>query len=136
MWYNKQNPSTIYIDIRLETRPDILCDLKHLPFRSEIFDLIVFDPPHHTCGIVSDFAWKYGRFLTREIKLLLAKGPYEFHRVLKREGILIFKWGTHDIPILKVLSFFTSNFEPLFGQKTSERTKKGSKTYWVSLRKI
>jgi hypothetical protein len=98
--------------------------------------MAVFDPPHHNMGRESDLGRKYGYLPTWKIKALLGKGPYELHRILRKEGILIFKWNTHDIPLHKVLTFFTSNFEPLFGQKTSERTKHSSKTYWVSLRKI
>lgn len=68
IWFQKDEPHTIYCDIRREEwegdfgktlradgkkkhrhlviDPDIQCSFTDLPFDSETFNLVVFDPPH------------------------------------------------------------------------------------------
>ena len=39
--------ATLRMDIRAETKPDIVADDRHLPFRDSAFDQIYCDPPHY-----------------------------------------------------------------------------------------
>jgi len=135
IWFDKENNEAVYLDIRRVVKPDILADDKNLPFIDKIFDVIVFDPPHVSLGPKSIMASLYGRFSLQQIRELISLGAREFHRVLKDDGVLLFKWNTHDMSLEKVLHLMGAYFVPLFGQRVSYRTKHSSQTFWVCLRK-
>ncbi len=58
-WFDKKNPSVIFIDKRSETvtakdrdkirtieiKPDVVADFTNLPFDDNSFYMVVFDPP-------------------------------------------------------------------------------------------
>ena len=111
MWFNKQHPAAVYCDKRREQHynvrrsgnskaekaciidPDVQCDFTALPFEDSTFSLVVFDPPHLTGA--KDTAWlvkKYGK-LDESWPQMLREGFDECMRVLKPDGILIFKWS-------------------------------------------
>ena len=102
MWFDKRNPQAVFMDIRdeehilcdgrsLEVHPDVIGDFRRIPFEDATFRLVVFDPPHLVrLGDNSYMAHKYGRlFPTWETDL--KQGFDECMRVLKPEGVLIFK---------------------------------------------
>lgn len=132
-WFDKQNSNTVYVDNRelktnlcdgreLEIKPDIIADFKNLPFENNYFYLVVFDPPHlNNVGDSSWLAKKYGK-LPKNWHKELTEGFNECMRVLKPNGILIFKWSEAQIPLSKVLNCFST--KPLFGNKTE-------KSYWL-----
>ena len=75
MWYNKNHPNTIYMDIReeergfnkyrnkQEIRPDVIGDFRELPeqIKNKKFKLIAWDLPHmKTLGNTSHFRKIYG----------------------------------------------------------------------------
>lgn len=72
-WFDKRNPNVTFMDIRqhyeeLETGhvvdvdPDIVGDFRDMPFESDTFDMVVFDPPHLIhAGDNSWLAKKYGK---------------------------------------------------------------------------
>lgn len=60
----------------------------------------------------------------------LQKGFKECFRVLKKHGVLIFKWNESDIPLKEVLSL--TDYQPLFGHPSG----KAMKTHWVCFMKI
>ena len=136
-WFNKNHPETTYMDIRREsivvkdsstkkgTRkidvdPDILGDFREIPFSDESYNLVVFDPPHlNKLGKNSWLAAKYGRLLpTWEDDI--SQGFNECMRVLKKDGVLIFKWNENQININKIIKVLGK--EPLFGHKTKKTT--------------
>lgn len=141
MWFNKQNENTVFMDIRraefvacdgrkINVDPDLIADFRNMPFDSDSFKLVVFDPPHfNSCGDESYTAQKYGK-LQPSWKEDLKKGFDECMRVLEPNGILIFKWNEHQIPVSKILEVF--NTEPLFGHKSG----KASKTHWMCFMKL
>ena len=57
-WFDKKQPNTIYVDIReedkgfikydksYEVKPDVIANVRKLPFEDKKFKLICFDPPH------------------------------------------------------------------------------------------
>ena len=108
-WFDKNNPDVEFCDIRkldktefypgryIEINPDTICDFQNLPFPDNEFSLVVFDPPH--LKQVGDTAYmnvKYGK-LDGNWKTMLSKGFDECMRVLKPNGVLIFKWSEVQI---------------------------------------
>lgn len=140
-WFDKKNPNVQFCDIRseehvlcdgrkLEIKPDMVMDFRDLKFKDESYSLVVFDPPHlRKLGTGSWMAKKYG-ILSDDWKEDLKKGFNECWRVLKKDGVLIFKWNERDIRIGDVLKLF--NKEPLFGHTTG----RSGKTMWVCFMKL
>jgi hypothetical protein len=46
MWKGKDTRYTVFLDKRVECKPDIVCDNGLLPLRDRIADEIIYDPPH------------------------------------------------------------------------------------------
>ncbi|MDD3607866.1 MAG: class I SAM-dependent methyltransferase [Candidatus Moranbacteria bacterium] len=145
-WFNKKHPNALYIDIREEkhfvTRenegvnnrhrailPDKVMDFRKLDLPEKSFNLVVFDPPHLLAGRKSYFAQIYGS-LEDTWEDDLQKGFAECFRVLKDNGVLIFKWNETDVPLRKILTL--TPMHPLFGH----RSGKASKTHWLCFMKI
>lgn len=147
IWFNKNHPNAVYCDKRTADesgiykngdklserhfviKPDIQCDFTDLPFDDNSFSLVVFDPPHLTKA--GETAWlvkKYGR-LGEEWPKMLHDGFSECMRVLKPDGVLIFKWSEFDIPAEKVWKAIGQ--KPLFGHHSG----KNSKTFWACFMK-
>lgn len=132
-WFDKQHEDVVYMDNReltdtlcdgrtLEVKPDIVADFRNMPFDDESFYLVVFDPPHLLkAGEDSWLAKKYGK-LDELWQFDLSQGFNECMRVLKPNGILIFKWNEDQIKLEDVLKCFGQ--KPLFGNKRS-------KTHWL-----
>lgn len=116
IWFDKHNPIAVYCDNReekfenlwekcnskVEISPDIICDFTALPFPDNSFPLVVFDPPHLLrANSTSWLVKKYGK-LDENWPQMLHDGFQECMRVLKPDGVLIFKWSQHDIPAPEV----------------------------------
>ena len=140
MWFDKQNQRALFGDVRseshtlcdgraLEIKPDLVMDFAALPFDDETFRLVVFDPPHLIyAGEKSWLRKKYGS-LNAQWRESLKKGFAECFRVLKPEGILIFKWNESQIKIKEVLAL--TDQKPLFGHPSG---RKGL-THWYTFMK-
>lgn len=148
IWFNKQHPNAIYCDKRRETftgiwtstnkdserkcivDPDIVCDFTNLPFDDNTFSLVVFDPPHLLK--LGETAWmvkKYGK-LDDTWPQMIHDGFAECMRVLKPDGVLIFKWSEYDIPAEKVWKAIGQ--KPLFGHHSGKK----SNTFWGCFMKL
>ena len=102
--------------------PDIVADFRDMPFEDDVFDMVVFDPPHLiNVGESSWLAKKYGR-LDELWPEDIRQGFAECMRVLRPSGTLIFKWNEEQIPLSDVLEAIGE--QPLFGNKRS-------KTHWL-----
>lgn len=142
IWFDKHHPAVLYCDNRTLDKkaiwkstknasertctvaPDVVCDFTNMPFEDESFSLVIFDPPHLLR--VGDSAWlaaKYGK-LGENWRQMLHDGFRECMRVLKPDGVLIFKWSEYDIPAGEVWEAIGQ--KPLFGH----RSGKQSKTFW------
>lgn len=100
----------------LEIHPDVRLDFTALPFADDSFNLVVFDPPHLVrAGKKSWLAKKYGQ-LTQDWRDDLSKGFAECFRVLKPNGVLIFKWNEDQIKVPQILAL--TPHQPLFGHPT------------------
>lgn len=142
MWFDKNDKRAIFSDKRQETHilpdksskggvrtlqvnPDVVADFTNLPFPSESFVHVVFDPPHfRRNGEKSWCGLKYGT-LKGGWEEEIRKGFEECFRVLSVGGTLVFKWCESDIPLAKVLSL-TDN-KPLYGNKNPKRVG----THWI-----
>ena len=136
IWFNKSHPAAIYCDKRREdfnlyfgkartnlrtcsVDPDVQCDFTDLPFDDDTFSLVVFDPPHLTGA--KETAWlvkKYGK-LDENWPQMLHDGFAECMRVLKPDGVLIFKWSEYDIPADRVWRAIGQ--KPLFGHHSGKK---------------
>lgn len=96
-----------------------------MPFPDCSFRLVVFDPPHlRRAGRNSWLRAKYG-LLSNDWKEDLRRGFAECFRVLKPEGILIFKWNEIQVPVRDILAL--TDHKPLFGHKSGKRAD----THWI-----
>ena len=147
IWFDKHHPSALYCDKRKETHsniwkstnakserqcvidPDVQCDFTDLPFPDNSFALVVFDPPHLIKA--NDTAWlvkKYSK-LDENWPRMIHDGFRECMRVLKPDGVLIFKWSEYDIPADKVWKAIGQ--KPLFGHHSGKK----SNTFWACFMK-
>lgn len=104
----------------------MIADFCALPFADESFPVVVFDPPH--LERVGDNAWmgkKYGRLNKETWREELRQGFGEAFRVLRPQGVLIFKWNETQIPVSQILAL--TDQKPAIWQ----RTGKSDKTHWV-----
>lgn len=130
-WFDKNNPDVEFCDKRYEkdiilcngqhihVTPSTVCDFKNLPFENDSYYLAVFDPPHLINK--SENAWMVKKYGTLPINWReeLKQGFDECMRVLKPNGILIFKWNEVEIPTSEIIKVF--NRQPLFGHKSGKR---------------
>lgn len=136
IWFDKQHQDTVFVDLRPETKPTIVADSRMLPFATGVnFDLVVFDPPHVNFGETAELSKTYGWFNTETIRDTIKRTAGEAYRVTRIDALMAFKWNDHDQKLEKVLALMHEWWEPLFGQKTSTRTKHASTTCWVLLKR-
>lgn len=144
-WFNRKHPQALFVDNRVvgpltlgkgknarqfDCKPDKVMDFRNLDLPDNQFSLVVFDPPHFTTlGEKSYMAIKYGRLSKRTWRDDLRKGFKECFRVLKPQGVLVFKWNEYEIPLREVLAL--TPVEPLFGHPSG----KTQKTHWVCFMK-
>lgn len=136
VWFNKSHPDTLFLDIRPQVKPDIVCDTRELP--AEVgtdYDLIVFDPPHKNFGANSNTAKNYGHHTSAEIRDIIRRSAGEAHRVSKPGALMAFKWSTGDFKLATALGLMSDHWEALFGHGVNHQQKRGNATSWVMLRR-
>ena len=144
-WYDKNDVRALFIDKRCETiriepgktrpcgetiaiQPDEIGDFSSLRFPDNTFYLVVFDPPH----IVRNSYEGVGRILNRyghlsgDWEIMIRAGFSECFRVLKPNGVLVFKWHESSIRVCEILKLTTE--KPLFGNHRVA----GNKTHWIT----
>ncbi len=145
-WFDRQDRRAVFVDKRRERHtlpdvsskggsrelvidPDHQADFTDLPFPDEVFALVVFDPPHfERNGATGWIGLKYGT-LKCEWRDMLRDGFAECFRVLRPEGVLIFKWCEDEIPVSQILALTPE--KPLIGH----RSGKQQKTHWIAFMK-
>ncbi len=128
-WFDKNNENVLFVDKRKEPKgfikeqpgwecnPDIVADFTNIPFRDNTFYLVIFDPPHFITKSNGIITKKYGK-LDEDYEYLIKKGFEEAFRVLKANGVLVFKWNDLSIKINDILKL--SPKKPLMGTKTKK----------------
>lgn len=138
VWFNKNHPDALYIDIRPEVKPDVVMDARQLPsivhLGGEYFDLVVLDPPHLNFGANSNMSKSYGHHTTPEILELVEKLSAQAAHVSKPSALMALKWNDHSISLRRVLALMPQ-WEPLFGHGVSESHRRGKATSWVMLKR-
>lgn len=152
IWFQKHEPHTIYCDIRREEwegdfgkairadgkqkhrhliiDPDVQCSFTNLPFEDKSFNLVVFDPPH--IEALGQNAWMrkaYGS-LDGDWEPMIRKGFQECMRVLKPNGVLVFKWSDVSVGTRDILNVIGQ--EPLFGHRAGQKMN----THWMCFMKL
>lgn len=139
-WFDKNNDGVLFGDIRQESHtlcdgrqllinPDIQFDFRALPFDANSFSLVLFDPPHLVrAGEKSWLKAKYG-VLSSDWRTDISQGFSECFRVLKPDGVLVFKWNEMQVPLKELLAL--TPVKPLFGN----RSGKNNNTHWVTFMK-
>lgn len=136
VWFTKDHPDAIYVDIRPEVGPTIVADARALP--AEIgndFDLIVFDPPHKNNGASGKMTANYGHWTAEQIKDIVIGTAKEAHRVARPDGLMAFKWNDHTRKLSSVLAWLSPWWEPLFGHGMEPQQRGRSVTSWVLLKR-
>ena len=139
--FDRKNTDVVFGDIRkeshilcdgrsLEISPDIEMDFRDMPFPDDSFYAVVFDPPHLIrAGKKSWLALKYGK-LNQDWREDIRKGFAECFRVLKPNGILIFKWNETQIKVSEVLAL--TDQKPWVGHPSGKRAN----THWITFMKL
>lgn len=143
-WFDKNNPDVMFCDNRelnneviwkskdekrirtITIDPDIVCDVRNLPFEDNTFYHIVLDPPH--LKRIGDTSWlckKYGK-LNEDWREFITQAFDECMRVLKPNGTLIFKWNERDIRVKEILNAI--KYKPLYGHKSGKQME----THWLA----
>ena len=159
MWNWKKVPDMIYIDIekKLERKPTIFADNTNTPFLPASFDTIFYDPPHNWGGkdepcpqYPSEIRkWKmkhqpfaftyYGWDKYKTKQQLIAhiyKAQKEFLRILKKDGLLWFKWNEMKVSLRKILAIFDLWAVLLIIYvKSPTQTAGMHQTFWVCMTK-
>ena len=110
--------------------PDVQADYRNLPFKSETFDLVCFDPPHRVTdggmeqisGIIEK---KYGALQAETWQSDLQDAFGELWRVLKDGGVLTMKWNDTNERNTDVLDLLPET--PLYGTNSK---KVSTETQW------
>ena len=139
-WFDHQDERVVFADNRslntelcdgrsLVIDPDALADFRDMPYEDEMFNVVVFDPPHLVkAGRKSWLALKYG-VLGNDWKQDIRAGFVECFRVLKTGGVLIFKWNETQITTREILQL--TDAKPLFGHISGKRAN----THWITFMK-
>jgi hypothetical protein len=144
---NKHRDDVLYTDRRQEESgfhgqegrtygvdPDILADVRRLPFSAGVFDLAVYDPPYVTrddgmnqlSGVLIK---KYGALRAETWQRDIHDSVVELFRVLSDSGTLMFKFADVETKWTDVLAALP--IEPLFGTTTKKMKK--HETRWFTL---
>jgi hypothetical protein len=160
IYKTKNDPNIIYLDMekQLQIKPSIFADNTRTPFRDKVIDCIFYDPPHdfgappfdHTLKMddtTRDFI-KHHPFCTtyygwdkyknqQELIIHIYKAQKEFHRILKDDGLLRFKWCEIKITLSRTLTLFEDwNVLMILNIADPTKTWGTKKAYWVDLTKV
>ena len=146
IWWDKEHPACIYMDIREEepgaielqpnwaVKPDVIGDYRDMFYPDKTFHLIAWDPPHIEEAKGGIMLKKYGK-LGSKWKEDMAVAFEEIFRVLKDYGVLLFKYNDLSIPVTKMLDCFAEL--PLVGTRTKKSVSRdGTGTYWFAFMKL
>jgi hypothetical protein len=136
VWFDKNHPDALYLDIRPEVSPSMVADTRELPAEvGDGYGLIVFDPPHKNFGANSNMAKCYGHHTSAEIRDIIKRSAAEAHRVSKPDALMAFKWSSGDFKLQTALDLMADHWEPLFGHGVNHQQRRGNATSWVMLRR-
>jgi hypothetical protein len=109
--------------------PDILADMRLLPFRSGIFATVMFDPPHSNFGNTSYMCLRYGSMSDADFAVTLQFVNEEFWRVLISGGCLITKVIDKRVEVTRQLLTRFKLLLDIKHRSLSQRSK--NVTHWL-----
>lgn len=137
-YFDKKDKRVVFGDIRehekhlltngqtILIKPDKVMDFRALPYENEIFQAVIFDPPHiMNVTEKADMYKKYGALNEDTWQEDLITGFKECFRVLKPYGTLIFKWNEIQIKLQDVLKL--TNHKPIIGHRSGAKMR----THWI-----
>ena len=122
----------------------MLATWKYLPFREDVFDCVVFDPPHQTAGMNLTSRWAaspdeskgtwYGAYKNnRDMKNSIFYGANAFSKITSR---MCLKWhGSYEkgLGIENILKLFLDWDVQFITVQEKTNNKRVGKTWWVKL---
>ena len=141
-WFDRDDERALFQDKRSESHtlpdksskggsrelvidPDVVGDFTNMEFKDGTFSLVVFDPPHFKRNGASGWiAKKYGT-LGDSWKEEIKAGFAECFRVLRPNGVLVFKWNEDEVSVSDILKLTPE--KPLFGNKYGKHYK----SHWI-----
>jgi len=124
---------------KIHIRPTVRGDLKHPPFRDNVFNLIIFDPPHMRLGKTSEYYAKFGSLSLREARTMFLKANRAFAEILKPGGLTLAKicdseyrkgWNSRRSELLES---YRTNFKLLYKVRITSEHQIGKMTTYLML---
>jgi len=85
--YESENQTRLEITID----SDVIANMRAMPFKDGVFNVVVCDPPHMKCGLTGFMGKKWGSWNQQDTIDTMHIANTEFSRVLKIGGTLILK---------------------------------------------
>lgn len=129
------------IETNLRRRPDVICDLKKLPYRDGSAHAVVLDLPYWNFGtsrMHGDPQEKqgsfWGNFKNLGILRRLLVGSVKSTRQVLRPGCKLYlKWCDVIYPWSRFESLFTRDFMELEREESESKSGRGKKPcYWIT----
>lgn len=103
---------------KFSVKPDFIGDVTKMDMPDEEYDIVVFDPPHMIrAGKTSWLNIKYGK-LPENWETFFKNAFSEIFRVLKENGVLIFKWNETQLKFGEVIKH--SPYRPMLGDQRGQ----------------
>lgn len=147
IWYIKNHPFVTYMDKRegvfntktsnqlfknsrtIRIKPDVVADwTKTLPFEDGHFDMVIFDPPfiiRKDGNVPNTFVVTYSYLSKDRWESDLKFGIKELFRVLKKDGVFIFKWDEINVKLERIFKLFP--YPPVFGSRVGQKNN----MHWI-----
>jgi len=139
MWPTKQMEGWVYLDKRPEVKPDLVAMWSNLPFRDNVFEVIMFDPPHlidrgGMGKIIQKMREKYTTWSRRkDVAPTIFKAAKEFSRV---GNILILKWYDDKVSLWQLYSVFRGLWDEISRVVRPSRSGLGKKdTFFITFKR-
>lgn len=153
MWKNKNPTNTVFMDkeFGLGIPPDVLADFRYCPFRTGVFNCVIFDPPHYVTppiwhrnpkgyelglGRQDEKGFRrgpwWGEFKSKtDMFISIHKAQKEFQRLTNR---LCLKWHEGTFTLWKILPLFKDwmEIQRIEHQSPHKKGNKTNRTYWIT----
>ena len=99
----KSTVGNIRADLDKSLKPNIICDVKHLPFQDHVFDTVICDPPF---SMYNSFKWVHTLSLLARKRIILSHPLFNLNLkggnwirqflVTSQHGNFLRLWSIHD----------------------------------------
>lgn len=145
--------AAVNLDLSTFRKVTVRGDFTNLPFKDEAFQMVLFDPPHTIdsrntlLGTFPEYqggdphlaTFKYGCYRTiDQLRKAVYQGAREAARVLKPDGVLVFKWSDSEKPFSwahDTVRKAARTLEPVRINLASSRAHSGNLTTYIWYKK-